>query len=95
MPRPDQDKVTALPGQPAGPAELFYSYSHKDEKLRDKLERHLALLKREGVITDWHDRRISAGTEWRGQIDEHLNTASVILLLVSSDFLAPRSENVG
>ena len=45
--------------------EVFYSYSHEDEALRDELNKHLALLKRQGVIRDWHDRRIAAGTEWR------------------------------
>ena len=48
--------------------EVFYSYSHKDEALRDELNKHLALLKRQGVIRDWHDRRITAGTEWSGQM---------------------------
>jgi TIR domain-containing protein len=70
------------------PLELFYSYSHKDEELRDDLEEHLAMLKREGVITGWHDRRISGGREWEGQIDKHLNSADIILLLTSSAFLA-------
>jgi hypothetical protein len=70
------------------PVELFYSYSHKDEELRDQLEIHLAMLKREGAIKSWHDRRISAGREWEGKIDEHLTSADLILLLVSSDFLA-------
>src|SRR5579862_3836227 len=74
--------------QPIKPIELFYSYSHKDEKLREKLETHLALLKRQGVIADWHDRKITAGQEWSNKIDEHLNTAQIILLLVSADFLA-------
>jgi len=72
----------------SSPIELFYSYSHKDEALRNDLETHLALLKRTGVITGWHDRKITAGSEWKGQIDEHLNSAKVILLLISSDFLA-------
>ena len=68
--------------------EVFYSYSHKDEELRDQLEIHLSLLKRQGVIDNWHDRRISAGNEWANEIDEHLNTARIILLLISADFLA-------
>jgi len=70
------------------PVKLFYSYSHKDETLRDELEKRLIMLRREGLIEGWHDRRISAGTEWEGSIDEHLNSADVILLLVSPDFLA-------
>ena len=68
--------------------EVFYSYSHQDEALRQQLEKHLRILEHRGVITGWHDRQIGAGTEWAGQIDTHLDTARVILLLVSSDFLA-------
>jgi hypothetical protein len=67
---------------------VFFAYSHKDEALRDELEKHLALLNRSGVIASWHDRRISGGTEWDGEIDEYLNRADIILLLVSADFLA-------
>jgi hypothetical protein len=70
------------------PIEVFVSYSHKDEALREELGKHLSLLKRERVIDEWHDRRIGAGREWAGAIDEHLNSAAVVLLLVSSDFLA-------
>ncbi len=68
--------------------EVFFSYAHEDEDLRDELAKHLSILKRQGVITAWYDREISAGTEWAGEIDAHLNTARVILLLISADFLA-------
>jgi tetratricopeptide (TPR) repeat protein len=70
------------------PIEVFYSYAHEDEDLRDELEKHLTILRRQGVIAGWHDRKIAAGREWAGEIDQHLNTAKVILLLVSADFLA-------
>ena len=70
------------------PVKVFYSYSHKDEVLRNELEKHLTLLQRQGVIAGWYDRRISVGTEWSGEIDGHLRTAEVILLLVSTDFMA-------
>ena len=73
---------------PHGPIAVFYSYSHKDEALRERLEVHLKLLKRQGIIEDWHDRRISAGTEWEGQINQYLESAQLILLLISADFLA-------
>jgi hypothetical protein len=56
--------------------------------LRDELEKHLAVLQRQGVITSWHDRKIGAGSEWEKQIDTHLDTAHLILLLISADFLA-------
>ena len=67
---------------------LFFSYSHKDRELRDELERHLSMLKRQGIIGAWHDRMITAGTEWVGEIDAHLEQARLILLLVSADFLS-------
>jgi hypothetical protein len=70
------------------PIEVFFSYSHQDEKLRDELAKHLSILERQGIISSWHDRQIPAGIEWAGEIDEHLNTARIILLLISSDFLA-------
>ena len=62
---------------------VFFSYSHKDEALRDELEIHLAPLKRQGVIEAWHDRRIDAGEDFHGAISQHLERADVILLLVS------------
>lgn len=68
-------------------ASVFFSYSHKDEALRDQLETHLALLRHEGLIDAWHDRRIVAGDEVDDAIFSKINTADVILLLVSSDFL--------
>jgi hypothetical protein len=67
---------------------LFNCYSHKDEQLRKQLENHLTMLRRQGVIRCWSDRMISAGREWEGQIDQKLERAQVILLLVSADFLA-------
>ena len=67
---------------------LFFSYSHKDEAVRDELEVHLSMLKRQGIIEPWHDRRIVAGDEFDGQISEHLEAADIILLLVSPYFLA-------
>ena len=69
-------------------ATVFMSYSHKDEALRDELEVQLAMLKRQGLIEVWHDRRLVAGDQLDWAINEELNSADVILLLVSPDFLA-------
>lgn len=72
----------------AEPIKVFYSYSHADEKLLNKLQEHLSSLRHEGLIEQWHDRKISAGTEWEGQIDANLENANLILLLISSSFIA-------
>lgn len=66
---------------------VFCSYSHNDESLKDELAKHLTMLERQGVISTWHDRKIPPGREWDQQINENLNTADIILLLVSSDFI--------
>lgn len=67
---------------------VFVSYSHRDEEFRNELEAHLAMLKREGLISIWHDRRISAGREVDSSISEELENAQLFLLLVSPYFLA-------
>ena len=69
-------------------ASVFMSYSHTDEELRHELEKHLAGLRRQGVISTWHDRRIGPGEEIHGQISAQLDSAEIILFLVSADFLA-------
>jgi internalin A len=69
-------------------ARLFYSYSSKDEEYKEELETHLSLLKREGKLATWHMKRIVPGTDWEKSIDENLKSADIILLMISSDFLA-------
>lgn len=70
------------------PIRIFYSYAHDDEPLRKEFEKHLSPLKRQGLIIDWHDRDISAGSEWASEINSNLNAAHIILLFISADFLA-------
>ncbi|MEM7772868.1 MAG: toll/interleukin-1 receptor domain-containing protein [Cyanobacteria bacterium P01_A01_bin.37] len=70
------------------PVTVFFSYSHEDEELRKNLEKHLKILMRNGVISGWHDRKILPGDEWDKAINKNLNTAQIILLLISADFLA-------
>jgi hypothetical protein len=71
----------------AGIPEVFYSYSHKDEELRDDLETSLVLMRRQKLIEGWYDRNIDAGKEFEGEIAEHLEKAHIILLLVSPAFM--------
>ena len=66
---------------------VFFSYSHKDEELRDELEIHLSGLKRQNIISAWHDRRISAGEEFGSKISQYMEDADIILLLVSPYFI--------
>jgi tetratricopeptide (TPR) repeat protein len=70
------------------PYEVFFSYAHEDEDWRKKIEKYLYALERQNYIQGWHDRNILAGSEWEREIMTRLNTAPIILLLVSQDFLA-------
>ncbi|MBD2124884.1 tetratricopeptide repeat protein [Microcoleus sp. ZQ-A2] len=69
------------------PVEVFISFHEADEELLQDLERHLAALQRQKIITCWHPRRIVAGDERNAEIDNHLNQAGIILLLMSPHFL--------
>lgn len=70
------------------PYQVFLCYAREDEKLLDQLRKHLKALQRQQYIEPWYDRNISAGSNWEKDIDEHLATADIILLLVSPDFMA-------
>lgn len=67
---------------------IFFSYCHADEDLRDELEKSLAMLKRQGKITSFHDRRIISGANFDDAIDSNMSEADITLFLVSRDFLA-------
>lgn len=67
---------------------VFISYSHKDESFRTELEDHLSMLRRKGVISVWHDRKILAGGDWKGKIDENMDKADIVFFLISPSFLA-------
>lgn len=69
-------------------AKVFFSYSHDDEQFRNQLEKHLSMLKHQGLIEPWHDRRIAAGAVVDDAIAHALEEADIILLLVSASFIA-------
>ena len=79
--------VVPLPRSRPEPITVFYSYSHKDEDLRNELDAHLAALRRSGLIREWHDRKILAGQEWEREISRYLDSAQLILFLLSADFV--------
>lgn len=74
---------------------IFYSYAREDKKLRDRLEKHLSILKRLYLIAQWHNVEIDAQQEWEDSVDSYLDVADIILLLLSPGFMASdRSYNI-
>ncbi|MEV6057587.1 toll/interleukin-1 receptor domain-containing protein [Streptomyces sp. NPDC052107] len=81
-------RVASSPAAGPEPVKIFVSYSQEDLDLVTVLDRHLSALRREGLISLWIDREIGPGQEWREAIDQNINDAAIILLMISSSFIA-------
>jgi internalin A len=66
---------------------LFISYSHKDDLFRDELRGALTAHERKGDLVAWDDTRIIPGQKWESEILGKLERASIIVLLLSNDFI--------
>jgi len=70
------------------PIEVFLSYAREDGQLAQQFKNHLSILQLQGLIT-WYDLDMTPpGVNWREDINRHLDSAQIILLLISPDFLA-------
>ena len=68
--------------------DVFISYAHQDQEFCSELQKHLSNLKRQGIINAWYDGDISPGVDWKRQIISRIDTAQIIFLLISADFMA-------
>jgi hypothetical protein len=66
----------------------LFCYADKDVRMANNLKNHLSSLKRNELITIWDYGNIDAGAVWKQALESYLNDAQVILLLVSSSFIA-------
>ena len=74
------------------PLKIFITYSHTDTAAKDKLITRLDVMKRQGLISIWHDNEILGGDKWREEIfSTNLPNSDILLYLVSAESLA--SEN--
>lgn len=71
---------------------IFCCYADKDRAFFSKLKAHLMPLQREEHITLWTYDDIKVGKDRKKELRRYLNTAQIILLLVSPDFLASDSN---
>jgi len=70
------------------PLSVFVSYSKKDKSYLESLKKHLVPLRRDESLVTWDDTQILPGEEWDSSIRQQLATSDIIVLLVSSDFMA-------
>jgi hypothetical protein len=83
------DRSPAMPDPiPERPFELFVSYAHENESVKNRLLTHLKPLQRIGLARVWEDRAIRAGSPWRDEIDLALARADRAIFLLCGDFLA-------
>lgn len=67
---------------------IFVSYCHDDRHFLKNLEKHLSVLQKKYKIEIFSDRAIQPGDDLHQQIQCNLNGANIVLLLISSGFLA-------
>src|SRR3954471_15592104 len=72
------------------PVDAFISYAHADDKRRERLHKHLAMLRRDGLLRAWSDHEIRVGDRFADAIDAALERSGLFIALVSPDYLDSR-----
>ncbi len=72
---------------PAELPEVFVSYSHRDEALKDGFLPHVKMLEPLSLLRQWHDRDIGLGSAWFEEIVQRLDGCAIAILLISANFL--------
>lgn len=65
----------------------FISYSHADQTHLTNLEKHLAQVKRDGLLDSWTDHAIKPGGNLNIEILQALERSDLFLALVSPDYI--------
>ena len=73
---------------PTFPVRLFFSYSHKDQRYKEAMEKSLALLERSRLLKHWSDHSILPGEQISPKIKKEMDNADIIVFLLSQDFIA-------
>ncbi|GAB4489075.1 MAG: hypothetical protein OHK0019_06200 [Saprospiraceae bacterium] len=68
------------------PYKLFTIYAREDAQYLEELRGQLRPLEHAGRIRVWSDREINPGVDWEREIVQNLDTADIILILVSGNY---------
>ncbi|TMC22919.1 MAG: toll/interleukin-1 receptor domain-containing protein [Chloroflexi bacterium] len=68
--------------------EIFIVYAREDTEHLKELQTQLKVLERQGNVIIWDASQIYGGIDWKKEIDKHLQSAPIILLLVSANLIA-------
>lgn len=86
--RTDGLSTESTPDHEISAVDLFVSYAPVDELFLIALEKSLALSRRKGVLRTLHRGVVTAGMERDKHVAHQLDTARIVVLLLSSDFFA-------
>lgn len=76
------------------PAEIFCGYAASDAPIFQALKAQLAPMCQEGLVTLWHEGSVLGGDEREAMVTARLQSAIIILLLVSADLLSEQQERL-
>jgi len=66
---------------------IMYCYSHQDDIYQTEMKKWLATLRREGVISDWSDKKILPGTKIDHTLNKAKDETDIFLLLLTQNFI--------
>ena len=66
---------------------ILFADVDEDKKFVNKLERHLAAIQKQRLITTWNKGKLLSGSDEQAEISAHMHRAKIILLIVSNDFM--------
>ncbi len=78
-----ENTVTAL----NHPVKIFIAYARLDVAYLQQVRKYLHPLERRKIIQVWYDGEIASGEPWEQHIKDNLQSAQIILLLVSANSL--------
>ena len=81
------DRTSARSAE-SGPVDAFISYSPADMSFCDDLLVHLSMMRRQGLINEWHERLLVAGSVTDAQVSEWLARCKLFMTLLSADYIA-------
>ncbi|MBL7787056.1 MAG: leucine-rich repeat domain-containing protein [Chitinophagales bacterium] len=81
-----KDLLTGVAGEQYRAKRVFISYAQEDLPHLETLKAQLSVFERNKTLQLWYDREMKAGEEWDKSIQAQLQSADVILLLISADY---------
>ena len=88
------DLLTGVAGEHYRAKRVFISYAQEDLSHLETLKTQLAVFERNNALQLWYNGEIKAGEEWNTATQTQLQSADVILLLISADYFGEKNNHI-